>query len=147
MSAAGRDQASNPQLRPLPDGSLDRYDDVMDEPTSRYTSPDPAGSVPPQQPSPAATPPPVQPAATPPPPVQPAATPPPPPQPTWRPQADRGGSASLIFGVIILIIGLWFFATRTLGLDLPDIEWGTLWPLLLIGLGAWIVFGAMRRTR
>jgi hypothetical protein len=130
----------------------------MDEPTSRYTSPDPAGSVPPQQPSPAgsvppqqplpaATPPPVQPAATPPPPVQPAATPPPPPQPTWRPPADRGGSASLIFGVIILIIGLWFFATRTLGLDLPDIEWGTLWPLLLIGLGAWIVFGAMRRNR
>ena len=64
----------------------------MEDPTSRYTSPDPAGSAPPQQPSPA---------ATPPPPVQPAATPPPPPQPTWRPPADRGGSASLIFGVII----------------------------------------------
>ena len=80
-------------------------------------------------------------------PVPPAAAPPPPPQPTWRPPADRGGSASLIFGVIILVIGLWFFATKTLGLDLPDIEWGTLWPLLLIGLGAWIVFGAMRRNR
>jgi len=99
----------------------------MDEPTSRYTSPDPAGSVPPQQPSPAGSVPPQQPspAATLPP-VQPAATPPPPPQPTWRPQADRGGSASLIFGVIILIIGLWFFSTRTLGLDLTDIEWSNL---------------------
>jgi hypothetical protein len=32
-------------------------------------------------------------------------------------------------------------------LDLPDIEWGTLWPLLLIGLGAWIVVSAMRRNR
>ena len=114
----------------------------MDDPTSRYTSPDPAASAPPQQPSPAGT---QQRASTPPPPVQPAPTPPP--QPTWRPPADRGGSTSLIVGVIILVIGLWFFATRTLGLDLPDIEWGTLWPLLLIGLGAWIVFGAMRRNR
>ena len=49
--------------------------------------------------------------------------------------------------MIILVIGLWFFATKTLGLDLPDIEWGMLWPLLLIGLGAWIVFAAMRRNR
>lgn len=123
----------------------------MEDPTSRYTTPDPvgatpdlAGSAPPQQPSPASTPPP---GAVQPPPVQPAAAPPPPPQPTWRPPADRGGSASLIFGAIILVIGLWFFATKTLGLDLPDVEWGTLWPLLLIGLGAWIVVGAMRRNR
>jgi lipopolysaccharide export LptBFGC system permease protein LptF len=75
-------------------------------------------------------------------------TPPPPSQTTRRPPpAERGRSASLIFGVIILVIGLWFFATKTLGLDLPDIEWGTLWPLLVIGLGAWIVFGAMGRNR
>ena len=73
--------------------------------------------------------------------------PPPPPQPAWRPPpADHGRTASLIFGVIILLVGLWFFASRTLGLDLPDIEWGQLWPLLLIGLGAWIVYGAMRRN-
>jgi len=112
----------------------------MEDPTSRYTTPDPAGTAPPEQPSPA---------STPPPPVQPAPTPPPPPPaPTWRPPpADRGRSASLIFGVIILVIGLWFFASKTLGLDLPDIEWSTLWPLLLIGFGAWIVFGALRRSR
>ena len=101
--------------------------------TDRYTVPDPATSAPPPpQPPPA-------PSYTP---------PPPPPAPAWRPPpADRGRSASLIFGVIILVVGLWFFASRTLGLDLPDIEWGQLWPLLLIGLGAWIVFGAMRRNR
>ena len=128
----------------------------MEDQTSRYTPPDPAGSAPPQEPSPAVSPPPAStpppasaapPASAPPPPLPPAA-PPPPPQPTWRPPpADRGRSASLIFGVIVLVIGLWFFARETLGLDLPDIEWSTLWPLLLIGLGAWIVFGAMRRTR
>ena len=73
---------------------------------------------------------------------------PPPPQPAWRPPpADHGRTVSLIFGVIILLVGLWFFASRTLGLDMPDLEWGQLWPLLLIGLGAWIVYGAMRRNR
>jgi hypothetical protein len=47
--------------------------------------------------------------------------------------------------VIILIVGAWFFATRTLGLDLPEFDWGQLWPLILIGIGAWIVLGALRQ--
>ncbi len=73
--------------------------------------------------------------------------PPPPPEPAWRPPpADHGRSISLIFGVIILLVGLWFFASRTLGLDMPDLEWGQLWPLILIGLGGWIVYRAMRRN-
>ena len=45
--------------------------------------------------------------------------------------------------MILVVIGLWFFATTTLGLDLPRVDWGALWPLLLIGLGAWIVLGAI----
>ena len=114
----------------------------MEDPTSRYTPPDPAATTPPPPPEP-------PPAAPPPPPPgpSPAAPPPPPAQPAWRPPpADHGRNASLIFGVIIVIVGLWFFASQTLGLDLPDIEWSQLWPLLLIGLGAWIVYGATRRS-
>jgi hypothetical protein len=119
----------------------------MEDPTSRYTPPEPAAAPPPEPPpesGPASTAPP----PPPPPGPAPAFTPPPPPQPAWRPPpADHGRNASLIFGVIILIVGLWFFASRTLGLDLPDIEWSQLWPLVLIGIGAWIVFGSMRRNR
>lgn len=118
----------------------------MEDPTSRYTPPEPAAAPPPDPPpesGPASTAPP-----PPPPGPAPAFTPPPPPQPAWRPPpADHGRNASLIFGVIILFVGLWFFASRTLGLDLPDIEWSQLWPLILIGIGAWIVFGSMRRNR
>ncbi len=117
----------------------------MEDPTSRYTPPEPAATTPPGQ-APEATLGPA-PASTPPSPTQPASTPPPPPQPAWRPPpADHGRNASLIFGVIILLVGLWFFASRTLGLDLPDIEWSQLWPLILIGIGAWIVYGATRRN-
>ena len=89
--------------------------------------------------------------STPPPPRPPAPNgtePPPPPSPAWRPpSADHGRSASLILGVIIVIVGLWFFAEQTLGLDLPSLDWAELWPIVLIALGAWIVLGAVRRTR
>jgi hypothetical protein len=115
----------------------------IDPPTQSWPStppPAPAATAPP----PPAIPPPTS-AATPPPTS--AATPPPR-APDWRPpQADHGRNASLIFGIILLIVGAWFFATRTLGLDLPDLNWGQLWPIFLIGIGAWIVLGAVRRTR
>ena len=41
----------------------------------------------------------------------------------------------------------WFFATQTLGLDLPDLDWGQLWPVILIVLGGWIVYSSVRRAR
>ena len=131
----------------------------MEDPTSRYTTPEPAATPatppPPEQApgrrpgrQPPGTPPPGTPPPGPTPGPTPATPPPPPAQPAWRPPpADHGRTASLVFGVIILLVGLWFFGSRTLGLDMPDIEWGQLWPLLLIGLGAWIVYGAMRRNR
>ena len=110
--------------------------------------------VPTQPPADPVTPPAADPVTPPPDPVTPpasrAAAPPnraaPPPNQSWRPPAsDSGRNASLIFGAIILVIGLWFFATRTLGLDLPDFDWGTFWPVILIALGAWIVFAALRQ--
>ncbi len=53
----------------------------------------------------------------------------------------------MIAGVIILVIGLWFFATQTLGLDLPRLDWRQLWPLILIALGVWIVARSFERRR
>lgn len=77
---------------------------------------------------------------------QPAQPPPQPPATAWRPPpSDSGRNASLFFGAILLILGAWFFLTQTLRLDLPDLDWGQLWPLILIAIGAWIVFGALRQ--
>ena len=67
-----------------------------------------------------------------------------------RPQPrdpDPGRVATVVFGLIVIAIGLWFFLDRTLGFDLPDIDWGGLWPLILIAIGAWILLGAGRRNR
>jgi hypothetical protein len=118
------------------------------------TLPDPTERTQTQPPVDAAAPSGQQP-STPPPGAAPSpSTPPqPPPQPTnpppaWQPPpADQGRNASLILGVIVLIIGAWFFATRTLGLDLPDLDWNQLWPVILIVIGGWVVYRSFRRAR
>ena len=78
------------------------------------------------------------------PPAPPIAAPPvaPPPRRTER---DRGRTASVLFGLVILGLGLWFFAEYTLGYQLPRIRWSQLWPVFLIVLGLWVVLGSMRR--
>jgi hypothetical protein len=83
------------------------------------------------------------------PPTPPAAPPIPPgpplPRPPRRDDMDRGRSASILFGLIILGLGLWFFAEHTLGYELPRIRWNQVWPLFIIGIGLWVVWGSLRR--
>ena len=72
------------------------------------------------------------------------AAPPPPAGPRWEParfrrRRDGGG---VFFGLVILVVGLYFFLTETLGLQLPDM--GELWPLFVIALGGWILIASMR---
>ena len=73
---------------------------------------------------------------------------PPGPRPTRRDRdrgRDAGGTASLVLGVVLLALGLWFFAQDTLGLELPSVRWNQLWPIILIVIGAWVLVGAVRR--
>ena len=48
----------------------------------------------------------------------------PPPAPAWTParrRADDGRMGSVVFGLVLLGLGLWFFASETLRLEMPDI--------------------------
>jgi hypothetical protein len=72
----------------------------------------------------------------------PVAPPPPaiPPEPTSGPPATEGPRfGSIIVGLVILGVGLWYFADRTLGLDLPRLDAGQLWPVAVIALGVWLL--------
>ena len=118
------------------------------DPTERMQTPPPPAEPPPPTPPPPASPTPPPASPTPSPARRRRHRPPPTPPPAWQPPpADHGGDASLILGIIILAIGAWFFATQTLGLDLPDLDWGQLWPVILIVLGGWIVYSSVRRVR
>src|SRR5687768_11928675 len=64
---------------------------------------------------------------------------------TRRDDRDHGRTASILFGLVFLGLGLWFFVEHTLGYELPRIRWSQLWPAALIVIGLWVVLGSMRR--
>lgn len=68
----------------------------------------------------------------------------PPEPPAVQPATEGPRYGSIIVGLVILAVGLWYFADRTLGLDLPRIEADQLWPIAVIGLGAWLIIRPKR---
>ena len=52
-----------------------------------------------------------------------------------------------LWGVVLIVVGLWLLAELSLGLDLPGIDWGLAWPILLIGLGGLVILSAALRRR
>jgi hypothetical protein len=72
------------------------------------------------------------------------------PQPTgaWRPPKQRDSNlASIIVGLVILGIGIWYFLGETLGFQMPRISWGDLWPIILIILGGVILYRSAANRR
>ena len=63
-----------------------------------------------------------------------------PPEPPCGPPAGEGRRyGSIVVGLVILAVGLWYFADRTLGLELPRLDADQLWPVVVIALGVWLV--------
>jgi uncharacterized integral membrane protein len=47
-------------------------------------------------------------------------------------------------GAILLLVGGYYVLTNTLGYDLGPLNWDALWPLIIVGLGALFIIGALR---
>lgn len=56
--------------------------------------------------------------------------------------ADTG---AIIWGLILLAVGLWFFADVTLGVDMPSVAWSDIWPIGIIAVGVLVLFRGMAR--
>jgi uncharacterized integral membrane protein len=57
----------------------------------------------------------------------------------------RRDNGAVVWGLILLAIGIWFFLDQTLGIQLPRIDWRYAWPVVLIVIGAVVVIQATRR--
>jgi hypothetical protein len=119
---------------PSPTTRMPVPEPLVDEPTAGW----PGATLPEEPPDveSAAAPPPTRPSFEPPPPVA---------SPARRHERDHGRTASILFGLVFLGLGLWFFVEHTLGYELPRIRWSQLWPAALIIIGLWVVLGSMRR--
>ncbi len=57
---------------------------------------------------------------------------------------DRAGGesrAGLVVGIGLVLIGLWFLAREYL----PAIDWGLIWPIVIVGIGVLILVNSARR--
>jgi uncharacterized integral membrane protein len=66
--------------------------------------------------------------------------------PSWKPPRSRDGNiASIIVGLALLAIGGWYLLDQTFNVDMPRINWRDVWPVILIVLGAFVIFQSIRR--
>ena len=56
-------------------------------------------------------------------------------------------TATRVWGLLVLAVGVWFFADITLGMEMPAIAWRDVWPVALIVLGLAVVVRGMASRR
>ena len=61
--------------------------------------------------------------------------------------AAAGDTAARVWGLLVLAVGLWFFADITLGMDMPAVAWRDVWPVALIVLGLAVLLRGMASRR
>jgi hypothetical protein len=53
--------------------------------------------------------------------------------------------ASIVVGLSMLGIGIYYFVYRTLGIAMPAFRWASVWPVVLIVIGGLILFQSLNR--
>ena len=72
-------------------------------------------------------------------------------EPPWFPPRDKdrrerkANLAMIVIGLLILAVGVYYFLDQTLGVTMPRIQWGSLWPVLLIVLGGVVLLRSVER--
>jgi hypothetical protein len=56
-------------------------------------------------------------------------------------------TATRVWGLLVLAVGVWFFADITLGMDMPAIAWRDVWPVALLALGLAVLVRGMASRR
>ena len=73
-------------------------------------------------------------------------------EPPWNPAQARArdhrpNTAAIVVGLILIGLGAYWFLDQTLGIALPEISWGGIWPVVLILIGGLILIRSLDRRR
>ncbi len=52
------------------------------------------------------------------------------------------GVGGVLVGLVLVVVGIYYVFTNTLGIDLPELKADMVWPFLVIGIGVAIVYRA-----
>jgi hypothetical protein len=71
-------------------------------------------------------------------------------EPAWFPPRDgerdrKPSPAAIVVGLAFIAVGVWFFLDRTLDVDLPRLQWSTIWPVILIVIGGLVLIRSFQR--
>ena len=61
------------------------------------------------------------------------------------PAPVAGQSLRVVGGILLVLIGILFFLEQVYDVDLEALY--SLWPLLLVGLGAWMIWSHLRKDK
>ena len=57
----------------------------------------------------------------------------------------RRSGGRLLFGLVLLFVGGYYFLRNTLGFDLGELDGDAIWPVIVIVLGGWILYENLGR--
>jgi hypothetical protein len=71
-------------------------------------------------------------------------------EPPWIPGQARArdrrpNAAAIVVGLILIGLGAYWFLDQTLGIAMPRISWGGVWPIILILIGGVILIRSLDR--
>ena len=55
-------------------------------------------------------------------------------------RTERVNGGGIIFALILILVGAYYFLRNTLGFDLGELDEKALWPIVALALGAWILY-------
>ena len=58
----------------------------------------------------------------------------------------RSDFGAVIFGALIVFVGVFYLLRNTLGFDLGDLDWDAIWPVVVIAIGSSILYRAYQQT-
>lgn len=59
---------------------------------------------------------------------------------------QRRDLGALLFGLLLLAVGVYFVLKNTLGITMPDIQADQVWPLLIVALGLSVLYREWSRS-
>lgn len=54
----------------------------------------------------------------------------------------RRDLGAILFGLILLFVGGYYLLQKTFGMNIPDLNWDTIWPVLVVALGVGVLYRA-----